>query len=348
MKSEYRAIDLFCGIGGLSYGLKQAGIDVVAGVDLDESCRYAYEKNNAAFINKSVSDVSPAELAGLYGESSIKILVGCAPCQTFSKHTQKVRDRESSEKWRLLDDFAAKIEQLQPEVVSMENVPQLRKHDVFRDFLKSLERAGYAVSYSVVYCPNYGIPQRRSRLVLLASRLGKIELIPKTHEPKRYRTARQAIGFLEKIEAGAVSKKDRLHRASILTDVNLRRIRQSRPGGTWKDWDQKLVVDCHKEKTGKTYSSVYGRMEWDKPSPTITTQFFAFGTGRFGHPEQDRAISLREGALLQTFPRGYKFLPPKEEVFIKQIGRHVGNAVPVLLGKVIGKSIIKHLKEYYD
>ena len=347
MEIKLKAIDLFCGIGGLSYGLKKAGIDVVAGIDIDESCQYAYETNNAPFINKSISDVSIKELKTLYKGSDIRILAGCAPCQTFSKHTLKDRNRNKSQKWRLLDDFANKIREIQPEIVSMENVPQLVKYDVFKDFITVLKENGYFVSYKTVYCPDYGIPQNRSRLVLLASLLGEIKLISKTHTCQKYKTVRQTIGNLSKIEPGTPSLKDTLHRSMNLTDINLRRMKQSKPGGSWEDWDKELLVNCHKKKSGKTYSSVYGRMEWDEPSPTVTTQFYAFGTGRFGHPEQDRALSLREGALLQTFPMKYKFFADNEEIYFKRIGRHIGNAVPVRLGEIIGRSINKHLGGFY-
>lgn len=138
---------------------------------------------------------------------------------------------------------------------------------------------------------------------------------------------------------------DSLHRCPKLSKINLERIRQSRPGGTWHDWDKKLLPNCYKKASGKTYSSVYGRMRWDMPSPTITTQFYAYGTGRYGHPEQNRAISLREGAILQTFPKNYKFVKHKETITYKILGRHIGNAVPPKLGEIIGKSIKKHLLE---
>ncbi len=347
MEVKYKAIDLFCGIGGLSYGLKKSGINIIAGIDIDESCKYAYEANNAPFISKSISDVSVKELNKLYEGSDIKILVGCAPCQTFSTHTQKDPNRYKSQKWRLLDDFASKIRDVHPDIVSMENVPQLVKYGVFKDFITVLKENGYFVSYEVVYCPNYGIPQNRSRLVLLASLLGEIELLPKTHTRQKYKTVRQTIGKLVKIKAGDTSLKDAMHKTWNMADINLRRIKQSKPGGSWEDWDEELLANCHKKESGKTYSSVYGRMKWDTPSPTITTQFYAFGTGRFGHPEQDRALSLREGALLQTFPMRYKFFAKDEEIYVKRIGRHIGNAVPVRLGEIIGRSIKKHIREFY-
>ncbi len=172
-------------------------------------------------------------------------------------------------------------------------------------------------------------------------------MIDPTHKPENYKTVKTAIGHLGPIKAGSSSKKDRLHRSAGLSRLNHERIKKSVPGGSWRDWDETLRADCHRKESGDTYSSVYARMEWNKPSPTITTQFFSFGTGRFGHPEQDRAISIREGALLQTFPLKYKFSPPTSHLDLRRAGKHIGNAVPVRLGKIIGKSIIKHFEKYY-
>jgi DNA (cytosine-5)-methyltransferase 1 len=345
-KKNFSAVDLFCGVGGLTHGLIKAGVPVNAGLDNDDSCHYAFETNNrASFIKEDIRDVSVEELNALYPADDIKILAGCAPCQPFSKHTQKIKNRREDEKWGLLYSFKDLIETVQPEIVSMENVSQITRHDVFSDFVRSLEKHNYKVFWDFVYCPDYGIPQTRTRLVLLASRLGPIGLIPKTHPPSRYRTVRQTIGGLVPLEDGQVSEKDPLHRAPTLSPINKKRMLQSVPGGTWRDWDEELLSPCHAKTSGKTYCSVYSRMEWDKPSPTITTQFYGFGTGRFGHPEQDRALSIREGAMLQTFPKSYKFYDRKTPFSYKALGTHIGNAVPVRLGTVIGKSIIKHLEK---
>lgn len=338
------AIDLFCGIGGMTHGLIKAGIPVYAGVDINGRCKYAYVKNNRTlFINRDINDISGSTLKKLYPEKAIKVLVGCAPCQPFSSHTQKNENRKKDVRWKLLYSFMRLIKEIEPEIVSMENVPQIVKHKVFMDFVKELESLGYYVSWEIVYCPDYGIPQARKRLVLLASRLGKINLIPKTHT-SRHRTVRSIIEKLEPIDDGEASRKDPLHRAASLSPINKKRIRQSKPGGTWKDWDEELRSPCHNKKSGQTYSTVYGRMSWDELAPTITTQFFTYGTGRFGHPEQDRAISLREGALLQTFPKSYDILNPKEPYTNQELGIHIGNAVPVRLGVVIGKSIKRHVE----
>lgn len=344
-------VDIFCGAGGLTRGLLDAGIPVVTGYDVDDACQFPYEHNNsgAEFKKISVTSLTGKLLRKNYPAGHTRILVGCAPCQTFSKYTQGLNN-DKDPKWKLLDEFARLVRELRPEIVSMENVPELQRHSIFKRFLATLKDEGFHFSEDrkdqIVYCPDYGIPQHRRRLVLLASRLGPIELIPPTHPPTKHRKVRDVLRRLPKITAGDVSSLDPLHRACDLSPLNLRRIRRSRPGGTWRDWPRELVAGCHKTKTGKTYKSVYGRMEWDQPSPTITTQFFGFGNGRFGHPEQDRAISLREGAILQSFPTDYKFVPPGGEYCFKTIGRLIGNAVPVRLGKVIGKSIRLHLDHY--
>jgi DNA (cytosine-5)-methyltransferase 1 len=340
------AVDLFCGVGGLTYGLNKSGIKVVAGIDINERCKFAFEKNNGGlFINKSIKDISSKEILKLYPPKSLKVLVGCAPCQPFSKHTQKEKDRETKDDWGLLYHFFKLIKEVEPIVVSMENVPQITKHKVFSDFVEGLTSIKYSVDWQNVYCPDYGIPQNRKRLVLLASKIGEIKLIAPTHRPENYKTVKMAIGNLEPIEAGTSSKKDSLHKSAALSKVNLKRIKESVPGGSWRDWNEDLRADCHRKETGNTYVSVYARMEWDKPAPTITTQFFSFGTGRFGHPEQDRALSIREGAILQTFPSEYEFIPTTSPVGFKKLGKYIGNAVPVRLGEIIGKSIIRHLEE---
>jgi DNA (cytosine-5)-methyltransferase 1 len=296
-----------------------------------------------------VTKLTGARLARHFPKNSVRVLVGCAPCQPFSKYTQGL-DKRGDSKWTLLNDFARLIRELNPHIVSMENVPELQRHSVFEDFLATLADGGFFFQTDpakrVVYCPNYGIPQQRSRLVVIASRFGPIELIPPTHRPSEYRNVADVLRSLPRLKSGAECQDDPMHRASRLSPLNLRRIRHSKPGGTWRDWPRELVAKCHKEKTGKTYPGVYGRMEWDLPSPTITTQFFGFGNGRFGHPEQDRAISLREGAILQSFPKKYDFVKPGGEYCFKTIGRLIGNAVPVRLGKIVGATILGHLREH--
>ena len=346
MNRNASVIDLFCGVGGLTHGIKKAGLNVVAGFDLDETCRYAYEFNNKAkFIQADISMLDSSEIKQYYNENEIKILVGCAPCQTFSKQTNKYKDRVNDKKWTLLKHFSRHINNIAPEIISMENVPELANFDIFKQFKQNLIDNDYYVSYKIINCDEYGIPQKRRRLVLLASKLGYIDLIkPKPNQKQK--NVLDVFKNLPPLQAGKIDKKDPLHRCINLSDINLKRIKQSKQGGTWRDWDSNLLPNCYKKKTGGSYGSVYGRMRWDAPSPTITTQFYIYGTGRYGHPEQDRALSLREGAILQTFPRSYKFIENDSYITYKVLGRQIGNAVPVNLGKIIGKSIIKHLEKF--
>ena len=272
--------------------------------------------------------------------------MGCAPCQPFSKYSSRYRKNgHKDNKWRLLYSFERLVREIIPDIVSMENVPQLINEQVFRDFVHSLMELGYHVDYRIAYCPDYGVPQHRKRLVLLASQLGNIQLIDPLYNEDTYLTVRDAIGYLPPIEAGEIYVNDPLHRSSALSDINFRRIQQSVPGGTWRDWDDELKLTCHKKNSGHTFASVYGRMEWDRPSPTITTQFYGYGNGRFGHPEQNRAISLREGAILQSFPDDYIFIDEEHPAKKRELGTHIGNAVPVELGRAIGISIQRHLEE---
>src|SRR5579863_1294537 len=216
---SFQVIDLFCGVGGLTHGFVQEGFEVLAGYDSDPACKFAYETNNgAAFVNKKIEDTTPNELSSRFADAPVRILVGCAPCQPFSLYTVKQR---KDEKWKLLLQFQRLIAELQPEIVSMENVPELSKHSVFDEFVASLEELGYNVAHRVVFCPDYGVPQSRRRLVLLASRLGEIGLIKKTHPKNRWRTVRDAIGHLEPIKAGSRSRKDRIHQARTLNEMNL-------------------------------------------------------------------------------------------------------------------------------
>jgi DNA (cytosine-5)-methyltransferase 1 len=338
-------LDLFCGVGGLSHGFRLEGFEIAAGVDIDERFRYGYEENNdAPFLRRDVAAMTAKDVDALFGPADLTVLMGCAPCQPFSSYNQKNINPE----WQLVEYFGCLICEALPDVVSMENVPRLltfKSGQVFRRFVKVLESSGYNVSWKVVFAPDYGVPQRRSRLVLLASRLGPIEMVPPTHNSMTYRTVRDLIADLPALEAGNVDPYDQLHRSSGLTEKNRRRIESAKPGGTWHDWETDLVTACHKVPTGKGYVSVYGRMPWDEPAPTITTQFHGFGNGRFGHPVQNRAISLREGALLQSFPLEYKFVAPADPIHFSTVGRMIGNAVPVLLARAIARSIRHHIEK---
>ncbi|EOE3809082.1 DNA cytosine methyltransferase [Klebsiella pneumoniae] len=337
------AIDLFCGAGGLTHGLIQAGINVIAGIDLDPDCQWAYEHNNKTkYINSDISDVTGQDLMRLWPSDGLRLLAGCAPCQPFSSYRKGKIESEDG-KWKLLGEFGRLVKECDPDLITMENVPRLQKHKIFTEFVKDLKTSGYKVWHGIVDCQQYGVPQKRQRLVLLASKINDVALIPPTHSEDNYVTVKDVISHLPEIKPGQSDDKDPLHVAQGMSPLNLERIRQSKPGGTWKDWDPELVAACHKKSSGKTYTSVYGRMKWDEPAPTMTTLCFGFGNGRFGHPQQDRAISLREAAILQSFPGNYVFSEPGEKITFATVGRLIGNAVPVKLGEVVGKSLINSL-----
>jgi DNA (cytosine-5)-methyltransferase 1 len=339
MKVQPEVVDLFCGVGALSHGLRNAGLRIVAGYDIDGRCKYAFEKNNGGtFYTKSVAKLGATEVRSHFSEGRPSVLAGCAPCQPFSSYKQRY---EEDPQWSLVSKFADLAAEVQADYVTMENVPSLLRYKdgkVFSQFEATLKSAGYKVRHTIAHCEEFGVPQRRRRLVVLASR--KRPLPPLTGDPGARASVRHTIERLPALAAGERDADDPLHVASGLSDLNLRRIRASRPGGTWRDWPKELRADCHVRSTGQTYPGVYARMEWDRPAPTMTTQCFGYGNGRFGHPEQDRAITLREAALLQSFPPGYDFLPPEEPVLMKEVGRWIGNAVPVKLAEAIGELIM--------
>ena len=349
---QYSVVDLFCGVGGLTRGFLDKGFDVTAGVDIDEDCRYAYERNNKSrFIGKSVDELTPKYLNSLFRPNSKRILIGCAPCQPFSIFNQKSNGKisdKNSERWKLLYSFAKLIEVTKPEIVSMENVPLLKTFKngiVLENFIETLKRNGYFVSVDIFDSQFYGVPQRRKRLVLLASSNGPIEMIPYTHI-NNVNTVRKAIGKLPELESGEIDGKDSLHRARNLSELSLQRIKSTPEGGGWKDWEQDLVAECHKKEGGKAYGSAYGRMSWDEVAPTMTTYCIGYNNGRFGHPEQNRAISLREAAMLQSFSKKYVFIDPKKSFNSGRIAKQIGNAVPVKLGRAIAKSVSKHIEMF--
>lgn len=332
------AIDLFCGAGGLTYGLQEGGIRVAAGIDIDPASKFAFESNNpgAQFILERVENITKKHLESYWADASERLLAGCAPCQPFSTYSQGKSLNDDS-RWRLLGEFTRLVIETMPDHVTMENVPSLRKNEVFDNFINTLHSLGYQVWKNIVDCTTLGLPQARQRLVLLASknRAKPLRLRAGSSECK---TVRATIEELKPLKAGETDPDDSMHRCAKLSAQNLRRIRASQQGGTWRDWPAKLRCDCHKRASGDGYQAVYGRMCWDDAAPTITTQCYNYGSGRFGHPVQDRAISLREAALLQGFPKNYLFEPEDEKMTTRDLSRLIGNAVPPPLGAAIAQA----------
>ena len=340
-EAQIVAVDLFCGVGGLTHGLTKAGVTVKLGVDLDPACRYPMETNNdSRFLEADVANLLPSDVQKAFGDARITLLAGCAPCQPFSSYAQSAKRDAPHDDWELLRSFSKLVLSVRPTLVTMENVPPLIKQPIFKDFVADLHEAGYDIDFKIVDGRDIGLPQRRKRLVLVASLLGPI-VIPDAEKPRK--TVRDTIENLPPLSAGSSDPDDTLHAAASLSELNLARVRHSKPGGTWRDWPSELVSACHARSTGSTYPSVYGRMEWDTAAPTMTTQCYGFGNGRFGHPEQDRAISLREAAMIQSFPEGYAFVPAGASINFNTLGRMIGNAVPVLLGEFIGEILVEHV-----
>jgi len=338
------AVDLFCGAGGMTHGLVRGGISVTLGVDLDFECKYVIESNNPTrFMAHDVSVIDPNVILYAFEESTVSLLVGCPPCQPFSTYSQGGRAGTRANDWKLIEDFARLVGQVGPDLVSMENVPALRKQSVYDTLSNALK--GYYTRDDIIDCSMLGVPQTRKRLVLMASRFGPVEPLEVSD---RQVTVREAIGHLPKIAAGETHSDDSMHVSSRLSATNLARIKASWPGGTWRDWPERLRARCHARDGGKTYPSVYGRMNWDSPAPTITTQCFGYGNGRFGHPDQDRAISLREAAILQTFPDNYEFVREGERASFSRLGRLIGNAVPVSVGEAVAKALINNVSRWCD
>ena len=338
------AIDLFCGTGGLSLGLKQAGINVVAGVDFEKRCAYPYEYNiHARFIHASVTDITGADLMELWPKKGIRLLAGCAPCQPFSSQ-RRGHSPSLDRNWPLLRSFARLVRETLPELVTMENVTRLERDSMFTEFTDALQECGYHVSYGVLFGPDFGLAQNRRRLILLASRRGEIQMPMPTHSPETYVTVDEVIGHLPHLGSGEHDPYDSLHFARQLSPLNLKRAIASKPGGTWRDWPEELLAPCQKRDKEANFASFYGRMRGDTPSPTITTQPYNTGAGRFTHPRQDRGLTLREAALLQGFPQEFVFTAPEESITLTSVGKLIGNAVPPHFGRAVGRTFFEHIQ----
>ena len=341
-----RAADFFCGCGGTSAGLRAAGMDVVFGLDFDADAGETYQRNfpDAAFMQRDIIGVSPREVRELIRDGDGPLLLSaCAPCQPYSSF---VRQKKGDHRRTLLLRLLPIIERLNPEFVFIENVPGLKAAEApagtFTRFCRALRKADYHVDHRVVDCRDYGVPQRRRRLVIVASRLGPINVPDATHghSPalQSPSTVWEWIGDLPPVAPGEEHPQVPNHLVSAITDVNLRRLRATPPGGGRADWPARLRLACHKDDSA--YSDSYGRMHADASAPVLTTKCTSISNGRFGHPYADRPISVREAACLQTFPRDFVF-----EGGIRSATRQIGNAVPVLLAQRIGEAFVQHLVE---
>lgn len=343
-KSELKAIDFFCGAGGMTHGMSQVGINVLAGIDIASDCKETYEtNNNSKFIEADINEYSPEKLAedtGIIHNDDSLIFIGCSPCQYWTKiRTDKTKSRMTR---NLLGRFKVFVDHFRPGYVVIENVPGLSRNkesNVLAEFKNFLSEIDYVFDDNVINANKYGVPQHRERYLLIATRLSKQITLP-VQETDENLIVKNFIGEhngFKRIPDNHKDESDFLHTSAGLSNKNRRRIFLTTPdGGTrycWKD-DPDLQIDAYKNKD-HVFRDVYARMWWDKPAPTITTRFNSLSNGRFGHPEEHRAISLREGATLQTFPKEYIFKSSNQA----SIARQIGNAVPPELAKRIGLSI---------
>ncbi len=336
-----KALDFFCGTGGLTRGLAEAGIRVIAGFDKDPKCRQAYEHNNpgSRFVHTDMRNLRVEDLKtyGVVEASDEMLFAACAPCQPFSSQRKGGGPRKDA---TLLGEFGRLIECARPGQILMENVPGIGKvagFSTFKRFLRTLELCGYDCIYDVLDAKRYGVPQNRRRLILLAFRGTKATLPAPTHGKSLlpYSTVREAIFHFPPLRAGECHADVPNHVAAAVSPINLDRLRRTpHDGGDRRAWPKRLVLECHKGDH-RGHTDVYGRMAWGKPSPALTGRCSSISNGRYGHPTQDRAISLREAAALQSFPDDYVFFG-----FPKHIALQIGNALPVRLAEVFGKHIL--------
>lgn len=346
-KKKIRVFDFFSGCGGTSMGLKLAGMDIVLAIDTDKEALNTFEHNISPLktINRDIRKIDTKEvddIVALYKKDNYILFCGCAPCQPFSMQNKK-RFKSDDDRIDLLSEFLKFVKKSKPDFILCENVPGIQKigdKGPLPNFINTLRKMGYHVPEpKIIHAQKYGIPQTRRRLVLIASKLGDISYPEETHGKNKlpYETVKNAIDYLPEIKAGEeYPDKENFpnHRCAALNKINLERIQCITEGQGRSDWPERLKLKCHATHNGHT--DVYGRLTWDAPSVTLTTKCTNISNGRFGHPSQDRALSIREAACLQTFPRNFVFMGNS----LGEMAKQVGNAVPVELAKIIGQQFI--------
>ena len=351
-ESMIKCVDFFCGCGGTSAGLMQAGIQIVVGIDNDSDAVTTFKSNfpHASILKKDIRDLTVTDLESHISrdEKDILLFSACAPCQPFAQHRKQsiVNDDRVS----LLSEFVRFADAFLPDLLFVENVPGLaskaKSFGPFKELLDFLARRQYMIAQREFNCWDFGVPQKRRRFALIGSQLGPISFPDRTHglgtSNPDYSTVREWIGDFPAIHAGQRHHSIPNHQAASLSVLNLERIRATPEGGGRRDWPESLQLECHGGDF-KGFSDVYGRMRWDTPASALTTRCISYSNGRFGHPSQDRAISAREAACLQTFPRSFKFTGSRNSV-----ARQIGNAVPVLVAERFGENFVNHVKSHTE
>jgi DNA (cytosine-5)-methyltransferase 1 len=341
MANRIKVVDFFCGAGGMTRGLLDAGLLVLAGIDNDGRLRQTYETNNtpSRFVCEDVRKLDVRALRHRLGiqKRDTVVYAACTPCQPFSSLNRGAKEDDRKE---LLLAFGDLVVQAPPDLLIVENVPGLHHvygRDVQQRFLAQIRSVGF--SDALIECldaADYSVPQTRKRFIMIASRIGKVR---KPVRGAKRMSVRDAIAAYPPITHGEESKAVLNHVARRLMDHHLAIIRAvPTDGGSRSDVsDHSILLSCHRERP-KVHKDVFGRMAWDKPAPTMTGRCTDVYCGRFVHPEQDRGISLREAAALQTFPDDYEF----HGTFFHIAGQ-IGNAVPVRLAKKLGQAAARSL-----
>ena len=350
------AVDFFSGMGMMTYGHLMEGINVVAGLEIDGRRCGVYEDNlKVRAFRADLSSLTAAELRGMTeGAKRPLVAVGCPPCQSFSSlHRTRGAAAAFDPRTELVSRFGTLAVSLKPEAIVFENVGGILNRQnlpYFGRYLKALEASGYLTASGVLDAADFGVPQHRRRVIAVSVRRG-LGAEPSLPEPthsrdggagrRKWVTVRDAIGDLKPLNSGERDPGDPLHYARLHTENTLKIIRAiPKDGGSRRDLPDELVLPCHRRLGRRGAESVYGRMKWDEPSPTITSRAISPSSGRFIHPEQDRGITLREMARLQTIPDDFKTAGPTEAV-----AGMIGDAVPPELARAIARHVKRILKE---
>lgn len=321
---QYNAIDLFSGCGGMTEGLINAGFHVVAAVEIDnyaaETYRANHDKDGVILFEKDIRELKSSEIGNLLNGEPLHLLAGCPPCQGFSSLRKKNKRKSSRDpRNNLILEYCRMVEELRPICIMLENVPGIESYTLFKRAFSKLKSLGYNPQYSIVNVADYGVPQRRKRLVMTGSLLGGINI---AEGNSRLRTVRDYIGNLESVEEtlDLVHKRYPHHSEAVMERIRLTPV----DGGSRRDLPDEYTLKCHR-RAGIGFNDIYGRLRWDDVSSTITGGCLNPSKGRFLHPEEDRCITAREAALLQTFRSDYIF---PADIPLTNLALMIGNALP--------------------
>ncbi|MBW4491231.1 MAG: DNA cytosine methyltransferase [Trichocoleus desertorum ATA4-8-CV12] len=353
--NQFTAIDIFAGGGGLTVGLKRAGFQVVGAVEIEPHAFATYKANHPEVqaYKQDVRTIRGEDLRACSPTNEVDLLSGCPPCQGFSSLTY--RYRRADPRNQLVLEMGRLVTEVQPRIVMMENVAGLpdRGKELFDEFIQHLKTLGYLPTWDVLQVADYGVPQSRRRLVLLAGKGFPVDLPKPTHSRtgedglSPWKTLREAIGNMPKphvladIQAAGGPLQFNWHVVRALSEMTIKRLQATKPGESRMKIPVELRPACHQHRT-EGFNNVYGRLDWDQVCGTVTSGCTTVSKGRFGHPDEDRTISVREAALIQTFPINYIFDTP----YMDHVCEIVGNALPCDFAEVVAQQCIKALDEY--